>query len=106
MDTAALIEYGHDPNIEGFSVTTVSENVNTSIINIELTGTKLIKRWQAQDGTFWCLVEYKKFNARDTIIDILNRQEEQHEGFITQHVLELFDSHLALNEKPLIVGDR
>jgi hypothetical protein len=100
-----LLGYNIDPNIQGFSVVTITENISREIINIDLSGARAIRRWQGPDGTFWYLVEYKKALASETISGIFNNIEKETPQFKASNALLVFNSNLAKIEKPLVVSD-
>ena len=100
---SVFTEYGHNADTEAVSIGSINEYVRQSIIRADLSGAKIISTWQDPDGTFWCVVEYRKSDARDMISVILHEQEERHGEFIAQHAMRLFDAHLAGNNRPPVV---
>jgi hypothetical protein len=85
--------------------TSLQEDVSRQITNIDVSGAKPIKRWQAPDGTWWYLVEYKKSDAKAAVASILNSQEAQYAQFKASQALDLLDSQLAKSEKPARVDN-
>jgi len=103
---AMFTDYNLDAgNVRNQANTSLQEDVGRQITNINLSGAVPIKRWQAQDGTWWFLVEYNKANARREIASILNNEEAAFAQFKAQQALQMLDKQLAKNEKPIQVSE-
>ena len=83
----------------------LQENVSRSITNMDVSGARPIKRWQAADGTWWYLVEYKKSDAKNTVASILGDQEAAFAQFKAQQALQMLDAQLAKQEAPVRVDN-
>jgi hypothetical protein len=83
----------------------LQEDVSRQITDINLLGARPIKRWEAPDGYWWFLVEYRKVDARNELASILNNQEAAFAQFKAQQALDMLDAHLARNERPLQVSE-
>jgi len=103
---AMFTDYNLDAgNVNNQANSSLQEDVSRKVTNINLSGASPIKRWQAQDGTWWYLVEYKKAEARNAIASILNNEEAVFAQFKTQQALQMLDTQLAKNQKPLQVSE-
>lgn len=83
----------------------MQEDVSRQVTNVDVSGAKPIKRWQAPDGTWWYLVEYKKSDARSSVASILGNQEAQYAQFKASQALGMLDAQLAKNDKPMQVDN-
>jgi hypothetical protein len=92
-------------NVGSQASTSLQEDVSRQITNIDVTGARPIKRWQAPDGTWWFLVEMKKADARSQVASILRNEEAAFAQFKAQQALQLMDAQLAKNEKPVQVDN-
>jgi len=103
---AMFTDYNLDAgNVNSQANTSLQEDVSRQITDINLSGSKPIKRWQAKDGTWWFLVEYNKANARKEIASILGNEEALYAQFKAQQALQILDAQLAKNAKPLQVSE-
>jgi len=103
---AMFTDYNLDAgNVRNQANSSLQEDVSRQITNINLSGARPIKRWQASDGTWWFLVEYNKADARREIASILNNEEAAFAQFKAQQALQIMDSHLARNERPLQISE-
>jgi len=103
---AMFTDYNLDAgNVNNQANSSLQEDVSRQVTNINLSGASPIKRWQAKDGTWWYLVEYKKAEARSAIAGILNNEEAAFAQFKTQQALQMLDTQLAKNQKPLQVSE-
>jgi len=103
---AMFTDYNLDAgNVNNQANTSLQEDVSRQISNMRLSGARPIKQWQAQDGTWWYLVEYKKADARRDVASILNNEEAAFAQFKTQQALQIMDSHLSKNQRPLQVSE-
>ena len=83
----------------------LQENVSRQLTNVDLSGARPIKKWQAKDGAWWYLVEMKKSDAKAAVAGILGNEEAAFAQFKAQQALQMMDAQLAKNEKPLVVGE-
>jgi len=103
---AMFTDYNLDAgNVNNQANSSLQEDVSRQVTNINLSGASPIKRWQANDGTWWFLVEYKKAEARSAIASILNNEEAAFAQFKTQQALQILDAQLAKNQRPLQVSE-
>ena len=103
---AMFTDYNLDAgNVRNQANTSLQEDVSRQISNLRLSGARPIKQWQANDGTWWFLVEYNKANARRDVASILNNDEAAFAQFKTQQALQIMDSHLSKTQKPLQVSE-
>jgi len=79
--------------------------ISNQVTAINLSGAITIKRWEAKDGTWWILVEYKKNDARSAIADIINNDKINFSQADAQYIFQILDKQLARNVKPLQVGE-
>ena len=98
---AMFTDYNIDAGTAGNQANaSMQEDVSRQITDINLSGAKPIKRWEAPDGTWWYLVEYKKSEAKSAIASILNNEEALYAQFKAQQALGILDAKLSKNEKP------
>jgi hypothetical protein len=71
-----------------------------SKMNINLSGSRSIKRWSGKDGSFWSLVEFDKENAKTAIAGIL-KDFEENTKISAQKALAAIDAELAKPIKPV-----
>jgi len=83
----------------------LQEEVSRQITNIDVSGARPIKRWQAPDGTWWYMVELKTSDARNAVAGILKNEEAAFAQFKAQQALQILDAQLAKNEKPIVVDN-
>jgi len=103
---AMFTDYNLDAgNVKNQANTSLQEDVSRQITNMDVSGARPIKRWQAPDGTWWYLVEMKKSDAKNQVSSILRNEEASYAQFKTQQALQMLDAQLAKNEKPLQVDN-
>jgi hypothetical protein len=91
-------DYNEDAGREGAQANlSLQQRISRSVSSAKLTGARPIKRWQAPDGTWWILVEYKKSDARSDVASMLRNEEADYAEFKAERALELLDKQL---EKP------
>jgi hypothetical protein len=96
---AMFVDYNLDAgNVNNQANSSLQENVSRQVTNMDVSGARPIKRWQAPDGTWWFLVEMKKSDARNQMASILGNQEAAFAQFKAQQALQMLDSQLAKNE--------
>jgi len=97
---AMFTDYNLDAgNVKNQANTSLQEDVSRQITNMDVSGARPIKRWQAPDGTWWFLVELKKSDAKAKIASILGNEEAQYAQFKAQQALQMLDAQLAKSEK-------
>jgi hypothetical protein len=100
-----FLDYNLDAgNVNNQANTSLQEDVSRQITNMDISGARPIKRWKAQDGTWWFLVEMKKSDAKNQISSILGNEEAAFAQFKAQQALQMMDAQLSKNEKPLQVN--
>jgi hypothetical protein len=103
---AMFTDYNMDAgNVNDQANTSLQEDVSRQITNMDVSGARPIKRWEAPDGTWWFLVEMKKSDVRNTVGTILGNQEAAFAQFKAQQALDMLDAQLAKSEKPLQVDN-
>jgi hypothetical protein len=103
---AMFTDYNQDAgNVRNQANTSLQEDVSRQITNMDVSGARPIKRWQAPDGTWWYLVELKKSEAKNQMASILRNEEAEYAQFKSQQALQMLDAQLAKNEKPLQVSE-
>jgi hypothetical protein len=103
---AMFTDYNLDAgNVDNQANASLQEDVSRQITNIDVSGARPVKRWEAPDGTWWYLVEYKKSDARTSVASILGNEEAAFAQFKAQQALQYMDAQLAKNEKPVQVNN-
>jgi hypothetical protein len=103
---AMFTDYNLDAgNVNNQANSSLQEDVSRQITDMDISGAQPIKKWEAKDGTWWFLVEYKKSNARSAVASILGNEEAAFAQFKAQQALQLMDAQIAKNEKPLQVSE-
>jgi hypothetical protein len=103
---AMFTDYNQDAgNVRNQANTSLQEDVSRQITNMDVSGVRPIKRWQAPDGTWWYLVELKKSEARSQMASILRNEEAEYAQFKAQQALQMLDIQLEKNERPLQVSE-
>jgi len=103
---AMFTDYNLDAgNVKNQANTSLQEDVSRQITNVDISGAKPIKRWKGKDGTWWYLVEMKKSDAKEKVSSILKNEEAAYAQFKTQQALQMLDTQLSKNEKPLQVNN-
>jgi len=101
---AMFTDYNLDAgNVRNQANTSLQEDVSRQITNMDVSGARPVKRWQASDGTWWYLVEFKKSDAKKAVASILGNEEAAFAQFKAQQALQMLDAQLAKNEKPVQV---
>jgi len=83
----------------------MQEDVSRQITNMNVSGARPIKRWQAPDGTWWYLVEFKKSDAKAAVAGILGNEQAAFAQFKANQALAMMDAQLAKNDKPVVVDN-
>jgi hypothetical protein len=103
---AMFTDYNLDAGAAGSQASSsLQEDVSRQVTNMDVSGARPIKRWQAPDGTWWYLVEMRKSDARTQVASILKNEEAQYAQFKSQQALDMLDRQLANNEKPAQVNN-
>jgi hypothetical protein len=103
---AMFTDYNLDAgNVNNQANVSLQEDVSRQITNMDVSGARPIKRWEAPDGTWWMLMELNKADAQKAVANILWNQEAAFAEFKTQQALQMLDAQLAKNEKPLQVSN-
>jgi hypothetical protein len=103
---AMFTDYNLDAgNVNNQANASLQEDVSRQITNMDVSGARPIKRWEAPDGTWWFLVELKKSDAKSAVASILGNEQAQFAQFKAQQALQMLDAQLAKNEKPLQINN-
>jgi hypothetical protein len=92
-------------NVNAQANASLQENVSRLVTNMDVSGARPVKKWEAPDGTWWFLVEYKKSDAKDTVASILKSQEAAFAQFKAQQALDMLDYELQKQEKGYYYDD-
>jgi hypothetical protein len=93
---------------------TIQNNVTLEVSNMNLAQARTIQRWQAPDGTWWCLVEYRKADAVNAVNDILASavpdvwEEDRVKPLfvMNRQTLEILNAQFERSETPLLNNSR
>ena len=66
---------------------------------------QVVERWQAPDGTWWFLVEYKKSDVINVITTILQRTQASYPQVNIQQVSQILDRIFSRINKAMVVND-
>ena len=77
--------------------TSLQESVSRTITNMNVSGAAPNKRWTAPDGTFWCRVEYKKSDAKNSLASIIGNQEAAFAQFKAQQAIDMMNAEIDKN---------
>jgi hypothetical protein len=103
---AMFTDYNLDAGPVGNQASTsLQEDVSRQVTNMDVSGARPIKRWEAPDGTWWYLLELNKADAQKMVASILGNQEALYAQFKAEQALKMLDAQLAKNEKPLQVDN-
>jgi hypothetical protein len=103
---AMFTDYMRDAGTVGSQTAlSLQEDVSRQVTSMQLNGARPIKRWKAQDGTWWFLVEYKVSDARAAISTVFNSEAAQFAEFKADEALRLMDAQLATSERPIQVSE-
>jgi len=103
---AMFTDYNLDAgNVNAQANASLQEDVSRQITNMDVSGARPIKRWEAPDGTWWFLVEFKKSDAKNTVASILRNEQAAFAQFKAQQALDMMDRQLEKNEKGYYYDD-
>jgi len=103
---AMFTDYNLDAgNAKNQASTSLQEDVSRQITNLDVSGARPIKKWEAQDGTWWYLVEIKKSDARNSVSSILGNEEAAYAQFKAKQALDMLDVQLKKSERPVQVDN-
>jgi hypothetical protein len=101
---AMFTDYMRDAGTVGSQTAlSLQEDVSRQITSMQLNGARPIQRWQASDGTWWYLVEYKISDAKAALNDVFNSEAAQFAEFKADEALRMLDAQLAKRDKPVPV---
>jgi hypothetical protein len=101
---AMFTDYMRDAGTVGSQTAlSLQEDVSRQITSMQLNGARPIQRWQAPDGTWWYLVEYKISDAKAALSNVFNSEAAQFAEFKADEALRMLDAQLAKQEKPVPV---
>jgi len=92
-------------NVGNQANASLQEDVSRLITNMDVSGARPIKRWEAPDGTWWYLVEFKKSDARKSVASILGNEEAAFAQFKAKQALDMLDAQLAKPERAMQVDN-
>jgi hypothetical protein len=97
---AMFTDYNLDAgNVNAQANASLQEDVSRQITNMDVSGARPIKKWEAPDGTWWFLVELKNADAKNTVASILRNEEAAFAQFKAQQALDMLDYQLEKQEK-------
>jgi hypothetical protein len=97
---AMFTDYNLDAgNVNAQANASLQEDVSRQITNMDVSGARPIKRWEAPDGTWWFLVEFKKSDAKNTVASILRNEQAAFAQFKAQQALDMMDYQLEKSER-------
>jgi type IV secretory pathway TrbL component len=97
---AMFTDYNLDAgNVNAQANASLQEDVSRQITDMDVSGARPIKRWEAPDGTWWFLVEFKKSDAKSTVASILRNEEAAFAQFKAQQALDMLDYQLGKSER-------
>jgi hypothetical protein len=103
---AMFTDYMRDAGTTGSQTAlSLQEDVSRQITSMQLNGARPIRRWQAPDGAWWYLVEYKLSDAKAALAPLFTSEEALYAEFKADEALKLLDDHLAKKEKPVPVSE-
>jgi glucan-binding YG repeat protein len=84
----------------------LAETVGRQLTQTTLSGVSPLKRWKADDGTWWYLVQLKKADAAQAVAGIIDNEAARYAEFKTMEALKMMDAQLAKkNDKPVPVTE-
>jgi hypothetical protein len=93
---AMITDYARDSGTQNNSAALeFAEVVGRQLVNVELSGAKVVKREIMQDGTFWVLMSYDKAAAAQTAAVILENEASRYAEFKAKEALGLMDQQLS-----------
>jgi hypothetical protein len=97
---AMFTDYNLDAgNVNNQANASLQEDVSRQVTNMDVSGAVPLKKWKANDGTWWFLVQMKKADAKNTVSSILRNEEAQYAQFKTQQALQMLDAQLEKSER-------
>jgi hypothetical protein len=103
---AMFTDYMRDAGTVGSQTAlSLQEDVSRQITSLQLNGAQPIKKWSAEDGTWWFLVEFKISDAKAAISNVFNSESAQFAEFKADQALQMLDAQLAKQEKPVLVTE-
>jgi hypothetical protein len=103
---AMFTDYMRDAGTVGSQTAlSLQEDVSRQITSMQLNGARPIQRWNAPDGTWWFLVEYKISDAMTALTPMFTSEEARYAEFKADEALRMLDAQLAKQEKPVPVFD-
>jgi hypothetical protein len=103
---AMFTDYMRDAGtVDSQTALSLQEDVGRQITSMQLNGARPIQRWQAPDGAWWYLVEYKLSDARAALAPVFTSEEARYAEFKADEALRMLDTQLAKQEKPVQVFD-
>jgi hypothetical protein len=104
---AMITDYARDAGtINDQASLQLAETVGRQITQTTLSGVSPVKRWKANDGTWWYLVQLKKSDAARIASDIIDNEAARYAEFKTMEALKMMDAQLAKkNDKPVPVTE-
>ena len=98
---AMFTDYMRDAGtVDSQTALSLQEDVSRQITSMQLNGSRPIQRWQAPDGTWWYLVEYKIADAKAALAPMFTSEAARYAEFKAEEALRMLDDQLAKQEKP------
>jgi hypothetical protein len=73
----------------------LAEVVGRQLVNVELSGAKVVKREVMKDGTFWVLMSYSKPEAAQTAAKAIDSESAKYAEFKAKEARGLMDQQLS-----------
>jgi hypothetical protein len=104
---AMISDYARDAGtIDNQASLQLAETVGRQLTQTTLSGVSPLKRWRANDGTWWYLVHVKKADAAQTVAGIVDNEAARSAEFKAMEALKMMDTQLAKkNDKPIPVTE-
>ncbi|MDR1108217.1 MAG: LPP20 family lipoprotein [Spirochaetaceae bacterium] len=104
---AMISDYARDSGtIDNQASLQFAETVSRQLTQTTLSGVSPLKRWKANDGTWWYLVQVKKADAARTAAGIIDNEAARYAEFKAMEALKMMDAQLAQkNDKPIPVTE-
>ena len=92
-------------NVKNQANASMQQNIMRQVINIDVSGARIIQRWQGKDGMWWFLAEMKRADAKKQMESILGNEEAAYSQFKAQEALKMLDAQLDKKTKPVVVDN-
>ncbi|MDR0663440.1 MAG: LPP20 family lipoprotein [Spirochaetaceae bacterium] len=79
------------------------ENVGREVINVKLSGVKILKRQLSKSGTWWVLASYSKDAAKNELANVIENEASRYADFKAKEALKMLDEQLDKQQTILTV---